>query len=73
MGERVDQKTLAEITVNSWGPKGCVRELGYAHTEAVRVDFRAFHKPHTDSLTQQRNLIGINSAKKKKKISLNKH
>lgn len=71
MGERVDKKTLAEITVNSWGPKGCAHALGYARTEAARADFGAFHKPHTDSVTQQRNLIGINPDKKK--ISPTKH
>lgn len=65
MGERVDKKTLAEITVNSWGPKGCAHALGYARTEAARADFGAFHKPRTDSVTQQRNLIGINPDKKK--------
>lgn len=56
MGERVDKKILAGITA-FWSPKGCAHALGYPYTEVVRTDFRAFYKPHTDSLTQQRHLL----------------
>ena len=61
---KMTDKTLAEIAANSWNPKCCAHAPGCSHTEAVRADFRGLHKPHTDSLTQCRNLIGINSDQK---------
>lgn len=52
MGER-DKETLAEITVNSWGPKSVHIHWAALNAEAVRAgceaDFKGFHKPHTDS------------------------